>query len=87
MSVVNLQVAYDLEVAGQKIQLQIEKEVLPRTAASAGRGRQPRIDGFYSIGAGTSSRDGVEPWQFARGQEAPQRARDARPTLGRIGPR
>jgi len=29
----NLQVAYDLEVAGQRIQPQIEKEVLPRTAA------------------------------------------------------
>jgi addiction module HigA family antidote len=29
----NLQVAYDLEVAGQKIQPRIEKEVLPRTAA------------------------------------------------------
>jgi transcriptional regulator with XRE-family HTH domain len=29
----NLQVAYDLEVAGQEIQPQIEKEVLPRTAA------------------------------------------------------
>jgi addiction module HigA family antidote len=29
----NLQVAYDLEVAGQKVRPQIEKEVLPRTAA------------------------------------------------------
>ena len=29
----NLQVAYDLEVAGREIQPQIEKEVLPRTAA------------------------------------------------------
>jgi addiction module HigA family antidote len=29
----NLQVAYDLEVAGQEIQSQIEKEVLPRPAA------------------------------------------------------
>ena len=29
----NLQVAYDLEVAEQKIRPQIEKEVLPRTAA------------------------------------------------------
>ena len=29
----NLQVAYDLEVAGQEIQPRIEKEVLPRTAA------------------------------------------------------
>ena len=29
----NLQVAYDLEVAGQQIQPQIEREVLPRTAA------------------------------------------------------
>jgi antitoxin HigA-1 len=29
----NLQVAYDLEVAGQKLQPRIEKEVLPRTAA------------------------------------------------------
>src|SRR5436305_12833402 len=29
----NLQVAYDLEVAGHEIQPQIEKEVLPRTAA------------------------------------------------------
>jgi addiction module HigA family antidote len=29
----NLQIAYDLEVAGQEIQPQIEKEVLPRTAA------------------------------------------------------
>ena len=29
----NLQVAYDLEVAGQEIQPGIEKEVLPRTAA------------------------------------------------------
>ena len=28
-----LQVAYDLEVAGQQIQTQIEKEGLPRTAA------------------------------------------------------
>ena len=31
----NLQVAYDLEVAAQEIQPQIEKEVLPRTAAQA----------------------------------------------------
>jgi addiction module HigA family antidote len=29
----NLQVAYDLEVAGQELQPRIEKEVLPRTAA------------------------------------------------------
>jgi addiction module HigA family antidote len=29
----NLQVAYDLEVAERQIQAQIEKEVLPRTAA------------------------------------------------------
>jgi addiction module HigA family antidote len=29
----NLQNAYDLEVAGERIQPQIEKEVLPRTAA------------------------------------------------------
>ncbi|HYW47616.1 MAG TPA: HigA family addiction module antitoxin [Bryobacteraceae bacterium] len=29
----NLQVAYDLEVAGQEIQPRIEREVLPRTAA------------------------------------------------------
>ncbi|MGO4882528.1 MAG: HigA family addiction module antitoxin [Bryobacteraceae bacterium] len=29
----NLQVAYDLEVAAREIQPQIEKEVLPRTAA------------------------------------------------------
>jgi plasmid maintenance system antidote protein VapI len=29
----DLQVAYDLEVAGQRIRPQIEKEVLPRTAA------------------------------------------------------
>jgi addiction module HigA family antidote len=29
----NLQVAYDLEVAGREIQSRIEKEVLPRTAA------------------------------------------------------
>jgi addiction module HigA family antidote len=29
----NLQVAYDLEIAGQQIQPQIEKEVLPRSAA------------------------------------------------------
>jgi antitoxin HigA-1 len=29
----NLQSAYDLEVADQEIRLQIEKEVLPRTAA------------------------------------------------------
>jgi plasmid maintenance system antidote protein VapI len=29
----NLQVAYDLEVAGLEIQPRIEKEVLPRTAA------------------------------------------------------
>ena len=29
----NLQVAYDLEVACHKIQPQIEKEVLPRVAA------------------------------------------------------
>ncbi len=29
----NLQVAYDLEVAGQQIRPQIEKEVLPRSAA------------------------------------------------------
>jgi plasmid maintenance system antidote protein VapI len=29
----NLQMAYDLEVAGQEIQPRIEKEVLPRTAA------------------------------------------------------
>jgi plasmid maintenance system antidote protein VapI len=29
----NLQVAYDLEIAVQEIQAQIEREVLPRTAA------------------------------------------------------
>ena len=29
----NVQVAFDLEVAGPEIQPQIEKEVLPRTAA------------------------------------------------------
>jgi antitoxin HigA-1 len=29
----NLQVAYELEVAGQELQPRIEKEVLPRTAA------------------------------------------------------
>ena len=29
----NLQIAYDLEVAGEKIQPRIEREVLPRTAA------------------------------------------------------
>jgi addiction module HigA family antidote len=29
----NLQVAYDLEFAGQELQPRIEKEVLPRTAA------------------------------------------------------
>jgi addiction module HigA family antidote len=29
----NLQVAYDLEVGGQELQRQIDKEVLPRTAA------------------------------------------------------
>jgi addiction module HigA family antidote len=28
----NLQIAYDLEVAGEKLQPLIEKEVLPRTA-------------------------------------------------------
>lgn len=29
----NLQIAYDLEVAGQELQSRIEKEVLPRNAA------------------------------------------------------
>ncbi len=29
----NLQLAYDLEVAGEQIQARIEREVLPRTAA------------------------------------------------------
>jgi addiction module HigA family antidote len=29
----NLQIAYDLEVAGQEIEPRIRKEVLPRTAA------------------------------------------------------
>jgi addiction module HigA family antidote len=29
----NLQIAYDLEVAGEQIQARIEREVLPRTAA------------------------------------------------------
>jgi addiction module HigA family antidote len=29
----NLQIAYDLEVAGERIQARIEREVLPRTAA------------------------------------------------------
>jgi plasmid maintenance system antidote protein VapI len=35
----NLQVAFDPEVAGQEIQPQIEKEVLPPTAAWAESGR------------------------------------------------
>ena len=33
----NLQIAYDLEVARQEIQPRIEKEVLPRSAASESR--------------------------------------------------